>query len=131
MTSIMFVCVVAALFSFFLMYFSMVFTRGSCSRGLERQGSSDDEIRRIISVGVVVTVPEAIPEVFGSIKTMMIEMFDERYVVVIEVVVAATTATVIAARPHRVIQCSTRSSKTRNPRVQCCPGPNCSHEVDC
>lgn len=35
---------------FFLMYFSMVYTHGSCSSGPNRQGISDDELRRIVSV---------------------------------------------------------------------------------
>lgn len=33
---------------------------------------------------------EAIPEVFGSINTMMIELFDERYVDVTEVTATVT-----------------------------------------
>ena len=40
-------------------------------------------------------IREAVPEVFGSIKTTMIEMFSERYVVVFEA--AATTATIAVA----------------------------------
>lgn len=60
---------------------------------------SDDEIHRIIAMEVVVTVKEVVPEVFGSIKTVMIEMFDERYATVTQVVA-------IVARSYKVIRCS-------------------------
>ena len=40
-------------------------------------GTSDEEIRRIIAKEVAATIREAIPEMFGSIKTMLIETFDE------------------------------------------------------
>lgn len=52
----------------------MVFTRGLGSIRSERHGDSDDEICRIVDAEAATTVKEAIPEVFGSIKTVMIEI---------------------------------------------------------
>ena len=63
-------------------------------------GFSDNEIRRMIHDEVAATIQEAIPEMFGSIKNTLIEMFDERYFVVSEVAAAVATAAVVAARPH-------------------------------
>lgn len=40
------------------------------------------------------TVKEAIPYMFGSVKTAMIKLFDEHYLVVTEVVAAATIVVV-------------------------------------
>lgn len=82
------------------MYFSMVFTQGLGSSDLERQGIIDDEILRVITVEVAKTFREAIPEVFGYIKTMMIKLFDEHYVVFTEFVATATTTSVPTTRPH-------------------------------
>ena len=42
-------------------------------------GVSDDEIRRMIHDEVAAAKREAIPDMFGSIKTNLSEMFDERY----------------------------------------------------
>lgn len=80
----------------------MVFTWGSGSSGPEKQGTSDDEICRIIAAKVVVAVWEAIPKVFGSIKTVMIVMFDERYAAVTEAAAATATTAIVGARPNRV-----------------------------
>lgn len=60
----------------------MVFNRGSGSSGPKRQGTTDDEIRRIIAAEVTAAVKEFILEVLRSIKITMIEMFGERYVAV-------------------------------------------------
>lgn len=43
---------------------------------------------------------EAILEMFGSIKTDIIKMFDERYIAVTEAAVAATIVIIIDVRPH-------------------------------
>ena len=40
-------------------------------------GTSDEEIRRVIAEEVADTIRETIPEMFGSIKTNLIETFDE------------------------------------------------------
>ena len=45
---------------------------------------------------------EAIPKVFGSIKTVMIVMFDERYAAVTEAAAATATTAIVGARPNRV-----------------------------
>ena len=54
--------------------------------------TSDEEIQRTILGEVARTIREAIPELFGSIKTTLIETFDERYVAVTEATVVAATA---------------------------------------
>ena len=87
-------------------------TRGLGSSDLEMSGTSDDEIRRIVSTEVDATIRETILEMFGSIETAMIELFDERYVAITKAVVAATTAVGAAAGPHGVIWYYTRSSST-------------------
>ncbi|XP_023771156.1 ras-related protein SEC4-like, partial [Lactuca sativa] len=71
-------------------------------------GTSDDEICRMIHEEVATAIREAIPELFGSVKTTLIEAFDKRYVVVTEeaaaaattAVATAPTAAVAAARPQ-------------------------------
>lgn len=69
---------------------------GSKASAQERPGLIDEEILEMITTQVIMAVREVTLEVFRSIKTDMIEMFDERYVAVIEVVVA-TTIVVVAA----------------------------------
>lgn len=66
---------------------------------------------------VSVAVMEAVPEVFGSIKTMMSEMFDERYATVTEVVAFVSTAVVAVAKSHGGDSMSIGSSTTRTPKV--------------
>ena len=66
---------------------------------LESSGISDDEIHRMIHDEVAAAIREAIPEMFGSIKTTLIEKFDERYAAVSEADAAAATAAVTAANP--------------------------------
>lgn len=58
---------------------------GSGTSGPERPRLADDEIRDMITTQVTMAVREAIPEVFRSIKTDMIKLFDERYATVSEV----------------------------------------------
>ena len=53
----------------------MVFTRGFGDH--DRPGLTDGDIRELIANEVVAAVRSAIPEVFRSIKTVMIELFDE------------------------------------------------------
>lgn len=62
-------------------------------------GTSDKEIRRIIQEEVAAAIREEIPEMFGSIKTTLIETFDEKYAALSEAVVAAATAAIAATRP--------------------------------
>ena len=66
----------------------------------EGGSANDEEIRQIIHKEVAATNQEATPKMFGSIKTTLIETFDEHYDAVIEVAVAASTAVVAAARPQ-------------------------------
>ena len=68
------------------LFFSMTVTRGlvSGAYGLERPGLTDDEIRKIITTQVTLAVREVIPKMFGSFKTVMIELFDEHFAAVIE-----------------------------------------------
>ena len=63
----------------------------------ETSGVSDDEIRQMIHDEVATTIREAILEMFGSIKSTLIETFDKRYDAVTEAPAAAATA---AVRPH-------------------------------
>lgn len=73
----MIVSVFIMVLTFFLVYFSLLYTRGSSSNGSERQGINDDEIHRIIAADMVVAIREAISKVFRFINTVMIKMFDE------------------------------------------------------
>ena len=66
----------------------------------ESSGASDEEIRRIIHEEVAAAIRAEIPEMFGSIKTTLIETFDERYAALSEAAVAAATAAIAAARPQ-------------------------------
>ena len=77
----------------FLVYFSIVYAQGLGFSGPERMGASDDEICRIIAMEVAATVRATILEVFGSIMSVMINMFDERYVSVTEAIGATTIVT--------------------------------------
>ena len=77
-------------------------------------GVSDDEICMMIHDEVATAIREAILEMFGSIKTTLIETFDERYVAITEADAAAATNTVTTARPQGVIRCCTGSSATRS-----------------
>ena len=75
---------------------TMVITRNNPRGG----GTSDEEIRRIIAEEVTATIREAIPEMFRSIKTTLIETFEERYAVVIEVGTVAAAVALAIARPQ-------------------------------
>ena len=66
----------------------------------ESSETSDEEIRRIIHEEVAAAIRAEIPEMFGSIKTTLIETFDERYAALSEAAVAAATAAIAAARPQ-------------------------------
>ena len=65
----------------------------------EGGSANDEEIRRIIHEEVAATIREAIPEMFGPIKTTQIETFNERYAAVTKVDAAASTAAVAVAKP--------------------------------
>ena len=75
---------------------------------------SDEELRQMIHDEVAAAIRAEIPEMFGSIKTTLIETFDERYAALTDVVVAAATAAVAAARPQGEIRCCIGSSATRS-----------------
>ena len=66
----------------------------------EASGVSDEELRQMIHDEVAAAIRAEIPEMFGSIKTTLIETFDERYTAVTEAAAAAATAAVAAARPQ-------------------------------
>ena len=87
-------------FDIFMLYFRdiMVGTR----HRLETIDVSDEELHHMIHDEVVAAIRAEIPKIFGSIKTTLIEKFDERYVVVTETAAAATTPAVAAARPQGV-----------------------------
>ena len=64
-------------------------------------GTSDEGIRMIIVEEVVAGIREAILEMLGSIKTTLIETFDERYAAITE----AAAATAVAATVVRSHSC--------------------------
>ena len=66
----------------------------------ESSGISDEEIRRLIHEEVAATIHVEIPEMFGSIKTTVIETFDKRYAAVTQAAAVAATDDVAAARPQ-------------------------------
>ena len=78
---------------------TMVVIGGSGSDNPERASTSDEEIHKIITDEVAAAIIEAIPEMFRSIKTMLIKTFDERYATVIEASATAPTANLAAMRP--------------------------------
>lgn len=58
------------------------------------------EIYRIIVAKVVDAIREAIPKLFGLVKTALIEEFDRRYVIVLQVATAAAIVTIIIIEPQ-------------------------------
>ena len=85
--------------------FSMVVTGGSGSIAGGLGGGEpvrlvvlDDEIRNLITVEVVAAVQGAMSEMFGSVKTVMIKLFDERYVVVTDATIAVAAVAIATAR---------------------------------
>lgn len=92
----------------------MELTRGSGSNDPENLGTSNDGIHRIVTVEVVTTIRETIPEMFGSIEVVMIDLFYERYIVITEATVATMTTILLAAKLHEVIRFCIGSSTTRS-----------------
>ena len=66
----------------------------------ETNDVSDEELRQMIHDEVAAAIRAEIPEMFGFIKTTLIETFNERYATVTEAAVVAATAAVAAARPQ-------------------------------
>lgn len=64
--------------------------------GSEGSGPNDADIHDWIEKMVAISIRNMIPEFFGSIKTELIDLFDEWYVVIASIVVAATTIVVAA-----------------------------------
>lgn len=75
-------------------------TRGFGSKDPESLCTSDDGIRRIVVDEVSATIKDTILDMFGSIKTTMVELFYERYAFVNEAAASIAIATVAAARTH-------------------------------
>lgn len=73
----------------------MVLMRGSSSGvgvgGHDRPGLTKDQIMELISSEVVIALRGSIPELFGSIKAAMIEIFDDRYSALSEATVFVAT----------------------------------------
>lgn len=86
----------------------MAITRGSGSGAnvSERLGLTGDEIHEMITTQVTMSVREAIPEIFGYVKTTVIELFDELYAFVSELVVVTATVVVVVIgfRGRRMLQ---------------------------
>lgn len=68
--------------------------------GPERPTLSEDEILDMISTQVSIAFREKIPNLFGPIKTMLIDMFNKRYANVINVAATTTTVAVAPVGPH-------------------------------
>lgn len=95
-----------------------------------RAGLEEEEIPRIITTEVALAIREAIPELFGSVKTVLIEEFDWRYVAVTQVVVVVTIIVVDIAGFQRGRAMQYREFSYTNPlefRVQ---KPNYRFEMD-
>ena len=81
-----------------MLYFRDIMVRPR--HGASSSGVSDEEIRQMIHEEVAAAIRAEIPEMFGSIKTTLMETFDERYAALTEAATAAATAAVAAARPQ-------------------------------
>ena len=55
---------------------------------------SEEEVRGIISAEVAEAIREVTSELFGMIKTTMIELFEDHHVAFFDVVVVVATATI-------------------------------------
>ena len=75
-----------------------------------RAGLEEEDICGIIVVKVDLAIRGAISELFGSVKTMLIEEFYRRYVTVTGVFAVVATAVVVITLSQRVRACSTESS---------------------
>ena len=80
------------------MMFTRGFGTGSGAGGQHRSGLANDQIRELIATEVDTTVLGSIPELFRSIKIMMIELFDDRYASLIETATDVATVAVVVAR---------------------------------
>lgn len=76
-------------------------TKGSNPGAISRQmfGTSDDEIDGMITIKVSAKILQMNTELFESIKTQMISIFDERHVAYTEAVVVAAIVVVVVAGP--------------------------------
>ena len=87
----------------FWFIFSMVLTRGSSlgarAGGQDRPRLIDDQIGKMIAAKVATVVRGSIPELFGSIKTTMSVLLDDRYAALSKAVVVA-----VGIREERVFQ---------------------------
>ena len=72
----------------------------------KRAGQSEEKLSGIIATKVVEVIREVTPELFGLVKTAMIELFNDRYAALSEVVVTAATmaVVVVGVRGERAFQ---------------------------
>ena len=80
------------------MMFTRGFGTGSGAGGQHRSGLANDQIRELIATEVDTTVLGSIPELFRSIKIMMIELFDDRYATLTETSIIVATLVVPTTR---------------------------------
>lgn len=88
------------MFDLSIVCFSIKAIRGSRS-GIgctKRTGPNDEEICGIIVAEVAVEIKEAIPELFGLVKTMFIEEYDGCYATVTQDSIIVAIAAIAAAR---------------------------------
>ena len=69
--------------------------------GTRRDGLGEEEIIGILVAKVVEAFMEAIPELFGSVKTVLIDKFDWRYAAITQIG-ASTTTSVTITRSQRI-----------------------------
>lgn len=87
----------------FLKYFHFVFSMaisrrfGSGVGVLNKLGLTDEEIHEVITTHVTMDVRVGIQEVFGSIKTSMIDMFNKCYAAVSKGAAVIATAAIAVA----------------------------------
>ena len=85
--------------------------------GQMRSDELDTKIREILHDEVAALFRAQLLKMFGSIKTAMVEYFDERYTNIVETVAATTILVVTAAGEELVRLFSIGTSITRSPRL--------------
>ena len=83
--------------------------------GQMRSNELDARIREILHDEVAALFRAQLPEMFGSIKTAMVEYFDEYYATIAETAVAAATTAVTTAGEELVEIFNTETLITRSP----------------
>lgn len=104
MLSTVFGCLI---FPLYIFHITAIGGSGSGVVGTMTVGQSDEEIYGIIVVVVTKEIREVILELFWSVKTALIEEFDQHYTVVAQATVVASITVVAIVGSHRggVMEC--------------------------